>query len=810
MLKQLHLFLFVFLLPFAGAMAQEGNISGTVKYDETGGPVQGANVLLYQKTKASSEVYKATTTDNDGNFEFKGLGYDGYSLHISYMGYSKVRKEFSLQQNNLHIEVFIKAQPFDLGEVTVSSLHQQKRIKHVSMPIEVMQNTEANRIASFSPAEALQSEPGIELKDDGAWATSINIRGMNEKRFVTLVDGNRIETATDIAAGLSMIDITEIERVEIIKGAASSLYGTGAMGGVVNFISKKGQFRDKPYINGALLSEFQSVNDLFSQKLAITGGNDFGYFRISGRMRNANDLETPEGIIPNSQFKDHNVAVDFGFKPKENHKLELQYQRFSAEDVGIPGGAPFPGPAEATYKSAKRNLFSVNYTISDITESWQSLSFKYFHQNVLRDVLMYPNVPPQQDGTSLVQPQKITPTGNHYTNGAEVKGNWQFNENHGLIAGIDIWQRKLKTEREKFIRKEVFATDSLVNPVDTIDLVRGETPIPESEYTSGGIFFQDEVMLFDSLIQVSFGGRYDLIHVHNKKTLDPTYLKMNGSLVEPPPNQRITFSEQSVINQSWSTNLGLLFNATNDLDFTLTLGRSFRSPSLEERYKFIDLGNKVRVGDPNLEPESGYSVDVGFRLWKNDLNIRANLFLNKFSDLIVEKNSQYVYEYTTGPEAGTTDTLPALINSNVDKSRLYGFDMKLEYKLFENAVLHGMIAYVRGEEIKNNANLPLIPPLNGRVGFKYHVPDLLTLDLTSVMYDKQDKVAEGETATDGYTLFDLSVYSEPISFNGGNMKFIGGVENIFDKAYQNHLSTNRGVIDYQPGRNFFVKMQIQF
>jgi outer membrane receptor protein involved in Fe transport len=423
---------------------------------------------------------------------------------------------------------------------------------------------------------------------------------------------------------------------------------------------------------------------------------------------------------------------------------------------------------------------------------------------------MHPNVSPQQDGSSLVQPQKITPAGKHYTNGAEVKSHWQLNENHGLIAGIDLWQRKLKTDREKYIRKEVFATDSLVNPLDTIDIVRGETPIPESEYTSGGIFFQDEIMLFDSLLQVSLGGRYDLIHVHNEKTLDPTYLKMDGSFVEPPPNQRVTFSEQSVINQSWSTNLGLLFNAARDLDFTLTFGRSFRSPSLEERYKFIDLGNLVRVGDPELKPESGYTVDVGFRLWKNNLNIRGNVFLNKFSDLIVEKSGQYVYEYTTGPGAGTTDTLPALINSNVDKSRLYGFDMKMDYQLFENAVLHGMISFVRGEDIKNSDNLPLIPPLNGRVGFKYHVPDLLTVDVTSVMYDKQDKVAEGETTTEGYTLFDLSVYSDPISFNGGNIKFIGGVENIFDTAYRNHLSTNRGVINYQPGRNFFAKMQIQF
>ena len=85
------------------------------------------------------------------------------------------------------------------------------------------------------------------MGSDGVWATNINIRGLGESRLVTLVDGNRVETATDLTASLSMIDINDIERVEIIKGAQSSLYGTGAMGGIVNIITKDGHFAEKPY-----------------------------------------------------------------------------------------------------------------------------------------------------------------------------------------------------------------------------------------------------------------------------------------------------------------------------------------------------------------------------------------------------------------------------------------------------------------------------------------------------------------------------------------------------------------------------------
>src|SRR6056297_400883 len=248
MLKRLVVFLVALFFPFCATFAQKGAISGKVIHETTREPLPGAEVVLYQND-TSSAIFKATTTNQSGGFEMNEPKYGRYFLTINYLGCKYFRKTISLNQERVDLKVLLKEQQFDLGEIIVSSLHQEKRIKNVSMPMEVMQYAEANKIAAFSPSEALRNEPGIELKDDGAWATSINIRGMNEKRFVTMVDGNRIETATDIAAGLSMIDMSEIERVEIIKGAASSFYGTGAMGGVVNFISKKGEFSEEPHLN---------------------------------------------------------------------------------------------------------------------------------------------------------------------------------------------------------------------------------------------------------------------------------------------------------------------------------------------------------------------------------------------------------------------------------------------------------------------------------------------------------------------------------------------------------------------------------
>jgi len=804
MKRTIVILLSILVLPIALVHAQTATVEGRVVSQASGDPLNGVNLMLFKKDQLSS-TFRATITGMEGDYTFQEVPLGEYVISASHLGYERLSRSFVLAGSYREITLQLKEQYIDLGEVVVSSLHQEKQVKQVSMPMEVMDEAEVEHLAAFSPSEALASEPGISMQNDGVWATSVNIRGMSEQRIVTLVDGNRIETATDLAAGLSMIDMSDLERVEVIKGAASSIYGTGAMGGVVNFITKSGHFSSQPYTNGVLSSSYQSVNDMLFRKLAVSTGNPYGYIRVSGMMRNANDIETPRGVLENSQFQDNSIALDAGLRPLENHQMEVQYHRFYAEDVGIPGGAPFPGSAEASYPEEKRTLYSASYQITDISPTLTRVSARYYHQYIFRDVLMRPNTPPQRVQNFRIAPQKITPQGRHNTDGIKLQSNWLFAEKHEVTAGVDLWQRSLKTSREKYLQREILNEQD--QPIDTVHMIRGEVPIPESSFGSAGLFFQDRFSLLGGDLEVTIGGRYDLIRVHNERAMDPVFLTIDGNRNSSPPGQRITFQEQTVYNRSWSADVGILYGVGENVDLTLTLGRSFRSPSLEERYKYIDLGNKVRIGDPELEPEKGYQIDGGLRIWGQGINLRFNGFVNRFSDMIVEQPGEYVYSYIENTE---NDTLPALINSNVDESILYGFDMKLDIHMMENLVFHTTASFVRGRDIRNDQNLPLIPPFNGITGFKYHFPGSLTVDLFSDWAARQGKTTQGETATPGHALLNLRVYTAPIDFNFTRLHFTGGVENIFDKAYQNHLSTNRGAIQIEPGRNFYIKMQLHF
>ena len=793
--------LIVFLLVGTILNAQTYHLSGKMFDEDTDEPLSGVNIQLIAENQSQTDY---STTNINGNYSFTELKPGKYRLSFSYLGYLTLEKKVDLNAD-MELNIGMEKELIPLGEVIVSSLKQEKKIKEVPVPLEVVRNEDFEIASSLTASDIIGEQPGIHLSRDGMWSTSINIRGFGEQRIVTLVDGNRIETATDLTAAMSFFDVDDIERVEVIKGASSSLYGTGAMGGIVNVITKDGSFNDNPYFKGTFNAGVYSVNDLFTSKLTLNTGGEEWYTRVSGSLRNAKNVNTPEGTIANSQFSDKNIAASAGYKINQNQTFTFKLHYFDADDVGIPGGSAFPGPAKATYTDAKRSMISANYAIKDISESFRLLNFKYFHQSILRDVRVEPNIVSyNQDSTRRTTPQYFTPYGEHITDGFQIQSDWSFGSKNNFIAGIDIWRRKIETDREKYILMEVL--DGSGNVLATNNIVRGETPIPNACFGSAGLFLQNEQHMLDDRLKVTLGGRLDGIRIANEKGYDVDYLIMNDVFNESPPNQRITFEKNEEYKLSWSANLGFLYALTDEIDLSLSGGRSFRAPSLEESFKYIDLGNYVRLGDPSLDPEKGYSLDLGWRIWKPKFQFKVNGFANWLTDMIVEKEGEFIYSYTTG----VVDTIGAFINTNVDKARLYGIDMNFQYNFYGNFIFHGAGAYVRGEDTKNNTNLPLMPPMNGRVGLKYTLPEYFSADFIAIGYANQDKVAEGETETKGFARFDFRIRSTVINFNFVKLQLFGGIENIGDRAYSNHLSTNRGAIAIEPGRNFYLKMKILF
>lgn len=173
--------------------------------------------------------------------------------------------------------------------------------------------------------------------------------------------------------------------------------------------------------------------------------------------------------------------------------------------------------------------------------------------------------------------------------------------------------------------------------------------------------------------------------------------------------------------------MGLLYNLNEKLDLVLNLARSYRAASLEERFKYIDLGSKVQLGNPSLNPEKGYSADLGVRYWGDKLEMQASVFMNRMTDMIVETDGIFIYHLT---EESSIDTLPALIYSNVSKALLYGCDFSLDYHISNGLQVYLNGAYIIGRDTENDTYLPSIPPMNGRFGIAYTYPEVGAINLS--------------------------------------------------------------------------------
>ena len=142
------------------------------------------------------------------------------------------------------------------GEVVVRSTRTSSAAQGIPYPLNVETNEQLVQQSSITVSDALKDSPGIALARDGSWETDVSIRGMGRSKIVTMIDNTRIETATDILGALSLIDLHDIDRVEIVKSPGSVLYGTDAFGGVLNLITKRNSFTDQPQMNA------ETTNDL--------------------------------------------------------------------------------------------------------------------------------------------------------------------------------------------------------------------------------------------------------------------------------------------------------------------------------------------------------------------------------------------------------------------------------------------------------------------------------------------------------------------------------------------------------------------
>ncbi len=756
-----------FILLSALLWGQDISITGKVTNGKTGAAI--GNVQIY-----SVSYQRSVFSDADGRFELSLPQFKNTTLKFYLAGYSPLTMDVNSDGlKKITLDIPLDPVEIHLGEITVTSPRYVSSLQESPFPLGIIDKSDLESASKLSLAEYLKAEPGVSVTRDGIWATDISLRGQRGTGIVLMVDGNRLETATELAARMSMIDQFDIERIEIIKGAASSMYGTGALGGIVNIITQNRRFRDRFYLTGSLGGFFNSVNTGSGTSLFLNAGDANWFAKVRGSFRGASATETPGGTLLNSHFHDNSVSASLGFKPFTNHEFELNYQKYGGADIGLPGGSAFAAAAIARYPTANREMYSAEYKISGISSTLANVSLKYYHQLIVRDAEV------------VLPTARLLPYADHFNDGITLNSNWVITGNYRLVLGVDAWQREMDSKRQRILNAK---KDSVIH----------ERPVPLSKFKSGGIFFQNEINNVTPDLDLAIGGRFDLINVTSDPSNNPDFVVWKGVVIPNPPGQTPLWQAKDETNSSWSLNLAALYRLGKDHQITFNFGKSFRSPSLEERFQFLDLGGLVKLGNPALEPENNWFYDLGYSRYTSTAFWKINFYLNILKDLVVETPG-FKYQNRTATQF-----------TNFGAARIFGFDLAFEFQVIQQINIYGNASVIRGEDTKKTENLPFIPADNATLGIKVKTFTFANAALEVHTTFDQYKTAPAETATPGYTLVNFAVNVNPIPLPYGTITLSAGVDNLLDRSYTSHLATNRGLIKAEPGRNVFVKAQYGF
>lgn len=668
----------------------------------------------------------------------------------------------------------------EINEVTVYSIAPNK----IGLPYIAVDKKEIEKHNFVTPADALQTQTGIALSRDGSWATSVNVRGMGEQRLMLMVDGDRLQTATDVAGALSTVSLQQLDKIEVIKGAGSVLFGSGAMGGVLNFVSERPGYADALTVNGKVQTGFSAVNHLSDNAAQLDFKNNNWYIRVDGSYRKAGNTMTAKGSLPNSRFNDAAWSLKGGMRYGDNQELIVGYNEFYGWDIGIPGNDAFVQSATVRYANIKRRQLNGEYIFTDLSDMLTRLSIKAYTQNISRGVenIFKPNA----STTRIILPSSL-----NSTSGVKATADLYFNDYNTMTVGVESWLRKSETIRMNVTEKTSDTT------------IISEQPSPHARVLNVGAFALYKKVIDPKYLNINFGVRLDYLQTSNDTLFKELYRYKFGSNTIDKSGRVVRILPSSKPDFSYAAHIDFEYMPAKRNKITLMLATAYRVATIEERYKYIDLGSGTpKIGNPDLKPEKGGFSNLNYMFSGKNLNFKTDIFANYFFDLIAETPGTYT------PVSGSS--FNALILNNINKALFAGAEMELTWIINKQFSFHSNASYVRAQDMSNGKFLTQIPPVHGIAQLNYRLPKLFNAGLSAQWAATQTEAAETETQTAGHVILNFDVQSARIKVNETALKLFAGIENILDKAYKNHLFATRGFDYYEPGRNVYVKVKWEF
>ncbi|HET6681316.1 MAG TPA: TonB-dependent receptor [Gemmatimonadaceae bacterium] len=626
------------------------DLIGVVR-DSLGAPLHNAQVIV-------AEVGRTTTTDRAGEFRIRGLPAGSYHLTVVMLGFAPAHVAATLPESGNAVRVEVVMRPTLLrlsGVVVTASPVGADPLAITQSTIEVSGAALAQNLGP-SVAHTLASQPGMSVRYNGPSAALPVIRGMTGERILVLQDGER---AGDLSAastdhGLT-IDPIAADRIEVVRGPASLLYGNNALGGVINVISNDIPTSIPNHLEGR--AGVQTESAMPGAALSATVTQPLGEHvavSVRGNYRRAQDVRVGgSGTLPNTDSEGSGGLASLGYVGERAtvgaaFKAEMfEYGVPSAPDAEESGIRLDGHRTQASLRSTY-DLRSVHVPLIKVdgTAQW------YTHDEI------------ESDGA-------IGTTFELRTQTANASAKTQFGRWVGAIGAQALF-KQYEAEGE-------------------------EALTPGARSTSGGAFIYQEVPLTTSARDEShtprlqLGARYDRYRI----------VSSDGGAQFGPATSR-TFDNVS-------GSVGLSLPLGRGITLSGSAARAFRAPTVEELFAngFHAATNTFERGNPDLEAETNAGVDGVLRVQSGTKSLQLSGYWNRVNDYIA-----------LAPEAPITVDQDALAPEARARyvqqdATLTGFEAQAEAELFPRVVVGLMADAVRGT-FADDTPLPFMPA--ARVG----------------------------------------------------------------------------------------------
>ncbi len=701
------------------------------------------------------------------------------------------------------------ANTFTLNTVTVAATRSEQKQGEVASTVSVIEEDSIENNLSSNIRELIRYEPGVEVGNGAGDATrfgakGFNIRGMDENRVKITVDG--IDQANSFTpdgnpfqrAGRNYVDIDTMKRIEIVKGPASTLYGSDALGGLVAYTTKDpadylaGNGDDT---GGRIKVRYGSADASLSQTLALANRRGQLESLVIFTNRDADEFENHDDSnndVDEQDFDSGNLLVKLHYQINDNHRIGLtieDYQSDAYTDVSSKLDSSYYSDFYYGDDTIERQRVSFFHQWQANTAAFDSVDWQVDWQDSEIDQqthTMYGSATPVYRIKDYQQEEALTRLSAQF--GKRI-------DNHQLTYGFEYQDTDLTNAQNT-----LYPTDPASNTTSRA--------VPPVEATNYGLYIQDHITLMNGQLTVTPGIRYDSFESEPK--VDSSFVPPAAAAdtLTDHNSDKVTFRLGSVYKLSETTSIfgqySQGFKAPDPIDLYYASERNY-GPG----YHFLTLPN------PDLEAEKSNSYELGLRMEGKLGNFEAVVFYNDYTN--------FIEDIAVDSSVGGITFDGVTQSQNIEEATIKGAELRGSMWLDEavnapaGTSLQVSIAYAEGENDTENKPLESISPMKAVVGLGYDAPTNVwgsALNWTLVKGKSTSDLASADDfATHGYGTLDLTSYYNV----NKNWVLRAGIFNITDKEYwvyedMRSMDSSDDDLDKftQPGRNFSASVKYTF